>query len=157
MLHGLKFINMGRTVAHISGYQIHYGFFNWRNGVLNIEGIDYNDDFDRMVEGSQGCETNEVIDVNKFVSDPDAEIGTRKMWMVVLVSVTYTHVFKDNEPEQDVFRFVYNPNSMTLRRAQVIEADRVQCRNRTISPLTRKAASVPSVSEQNKPDKQKDE
>jgi hypothetical protein len=148
LLHALKFINMGRTVAHISGYQIHYGFFNWRNGALNIEEIRFDDDFDRMVEGSQSCEINEAIDINKFVSDPEAEISTWKTRMVVLVSVTYTHVFKDNEPEQDVFRFVYNPKSMTLRRAQVTEADRLQCCNRTISPLPRKAPSVPGETKQ---------
>lgn len=155
LLHSLKFINMGRTVAHISAYQIHYGFFNWRTETLNIEEIRHNDDFDHMIEGSNGFVVNEVIDIYKFVSDPSAEVSTFKTWMVVLVSVSYTHVFSD-EPEQNVFRFVYGPKSMTLRRAQATEADRVQCHNRTILPLSRTTPNVSRTSEGNEAEQGKD-
>jgi hypothetical protein len=144
LLHSLKFINMGRTVAHISAYQIHFGFFNWRTDALNVEEIIYNGDFDRMLEGSQGCEISEAISIKEFINNPDAEINNRKIWMIILVSVTYAHVFSTSEPERDVFRFIYDINDMSMKRREVREADRIQCRNGTISPLTRKAPSIPN-------------
>ncbi len=142
LLHSLKFINMGRTVAHISGYEIHCGFFNWGNGVLNIEEIDYNHDFDHMIEGSGSFVTNDEISINEFVDNPAAEVATFKTYVIVLVSVTYSHVFSDSEPQADVFRFIYDTKGMTLRRTHATEADRVQCRNGKISPLTRKTPDV---------------
>jgi hypothetical protein len=128
--HGLKFVNMGRTVARISAYQIHTGLWDHKKGALTIQQISYNGDFDRMLAGGEATEVlaDEIIDLHKFASHPAAEIDTWKNWLVVLVVVSYQHVFSGAEPETEVFRFVYNHKKMNVRRAATTEADKKQAR-----------------------------
>ena len=127
--HRLRFINMGRTAADISRYEVHCGLFDWKNSSLRIEFIHYNGDFNRTLAGSDAIEMpDEIIDVDEFVKNPAAEVYTFKHWMVVLVSVTYRHVFSDREIENEVFRFVFNPKTFRMERRQASDADKKQAR-----------------------------
>lgn len=47
--HGLKFVNMGRTVAHICAYEFHCGFWDHKTETLQIESISYNGDYNHML------------------------------------------------------------------------------------------------------------
>jgi hypothetical protein len=135
--HGLKFINMGRTVAHISAYELHSGFFDHKQETLQIERIDYNEDFDRTLGAGKEMVTDRVVDIHEFVHNPAAEIGppTWKNWMVVLVSVTYDHVFSDG-PEREVFRFVFDINEQVMRRVATRGEDKQQIGKRDVWPKT---------------------
>jgi hypothetical protein len=70
----------------------------------------------------------------RFASNPAAEIDTRKNSLVMLVSVSYQHVFSGAELESEVFRFVYNLKKMNVRRAATTEADKKQARDPEIYP-----------------------
>jgi len=144
--HGIKFTNMGRTAADIGAYQIHIGFFDWKNETLNIEQIEHNGDFSRVLGGSEATEMLEdvVLDIHEFAKNPAAEVHAWKNWLVVLVSVTYRHVFSHKEANE-VFRFVFNPRTGRMRRAQVTEADKKQARDNEIAPIEfRMGTAVPA-------------
>jgi len=133
--HGLKFINMGRTAAQVSGYAVHCGLFDWKRGILKIQVIHYNGDFNHTLGGSDVIEIpDEIIDVNEFVKDPAAGIDSFKNRMVVLVSVNYRHIFSHADVEEEVFRFVFNPRTMRMERRQATEADKKQSRDMTVQP-----------------------
>jgi hypothetical protein len=124
--HGLTFTNMGRTVGQIIGYEIHFGFFDHKQEVLRIEKIRYNGDFDRMLSGSDTQILDEIIEINEFVNNPAAGVQTWKNWMVIIVSISYRHIFSGAECEEEVFRFVYDVKSMRMQRRAVTEADKKQ-------------------------------
>jgi hypothetical protein len=134
--HGLKFINMGRTVARISAYDIHIGLFDWKKELLRIQEMHQNGEFDRTLAGGETTEVlaDEIIDINEVASNPAAEIETWKNWLVVLVMVSYQHVFSGGEPETEVFRFVYDPKKMKVSRKATTEADKKQARDPQIWP-----------------------
>jgi hypothetical protein len=134
--HGLKFVNMGRTAARISAYQIHIGLFDWRKEILKIQKIHYNGDFGRMLGGGEATEMlpDETIDLHEVANNPAAGIDTWKNWLVILVWVSYQHVFSGTEPDNELFRFVFNPKKMSVRRAATTEADQEQIREPKVWP-----------------------
>jgi hypothetical protein len=133
--HRLRFINMGRTAAQIYSYEIHCGLFDWEREILAIEQINYNGDFSGILPGSAATEMlDEIIDVDKIVKEPAAGVYTFKNWMVVLVSVTYQHIFSELPVKNEVFRFVFNPRKMRMERRAITEDDKKQAREQKISP-----------------------
>lgn len=138
--HGLRFINMGRTAARITGYEIHSGFYDHKKDAFRIEAIRYNRDYNRMLSAENQTETlpGVVIEIHEFVNNAAAEVGppTWKNWMVVLVSVTYEHVFSVNGPESDVFRFVFDNKSESMQRGAATQKDKEQIRTQKIWPKT---------------------
>jgi hypothetical protein len=134
--HGLKFVNMGRTVARISAYQIHIGLWDHKKESLTVQHIQYKGDLDRMLAGSETTEVlaDEVIDIHQIASDPASELDTWKNWLVILVSVSYRHIFSGAEFETEVFRFVYDPKKMSVSRKATTEADEKQARKPEMYP-----------------------
>jgi hypothetical protein len=133
--HGLKFINMGRSTARITGYDVQYGFFDWKNERLRINRVDYNRDFERMLPANEttGILPNQTIDIHEYVSNPAAGVDEWKYWMVVLVKVTYEHIFSIGHPQTDLFRFAYNPKTSTMERKATTEADKKQAQRPVIA------------------------
>ncbi|HEV2379193.1 MAG TPA: hypothetical protein VG206_05280 [Terriglobia bacterium] len=132
---GLRLVNMGRTVAQISGYEMHCGFFDWKRQVLRIGQIN-SGGVDKMLGGSENIEVaGEIVDIDRFVRDKSAGLDTYDNWLVLLVVVRYRHVFSGTEPEAYIFRFVYTPTTKSFRREEVTDADRLQAREKTISPV----------------------
>lgn len=135
--HRLRFTNMGRTAARITAFECHSGFYDHKCGILQIERIDYNGDYNRMLAAGSETFTDQTIDINQFVSDPIAvEIGppSWKNWMVVIVSVTYDHVFSSEGPQREDSRFVYDINAQTMRRVALAQGDREQIGKRETWP-----------------------
>jgi hypothetical protein len=73
--HGLKFVNMGRTMARITAFESHCGFYDHKRDALRVERIDYNGDYNRMLAAGDEVSTDVVIDIHEFVHNPSAEIG----------------------------------------------------------------------------------
>jgi hypothetical protein len=135
--HRLSFTNMGRTAARIRGYQIHYGYYDHKTGILRIEHIRYDGDFERMLGAgeSTGIIPEITLEIHDFVNNPAAGISAWVYWMVVLVVVNYEHIFSaGGENEGDIFRFVYDPKRFTLKRSAITEADKEQARNLKMWP-----------------------
>jgi hypothetical protein len=132
--HGLKFINMGRTVAHISAYEFHCGFSDYQRKTLQIDRISYNEDFNRMLQAGAEVLTDDVIDIHGFVKRLDAHVVPPfwDNWIVVLVSVTYDHVFSGDSPEKELFRFVFNLTDQVMRRVATQKEDEQQIGKREI-------------------------
>lgn len=133
--HRLSFTNMGRSAARIKGYQIHCGFFDHKRELLRIEHIQYNNDFERMIAG--GGTTGilpETIDIHQFVSNPAAKVDSFETWMVVLINVTYEHIFTTGEPETALFRFAFDTKDLRMERRAVTEADQKQARKPQLYP-----------------------
>src|SRR5208337_992614 len=134
--HRLKFTNMGRTAARISAYEFHCGFYDHKRKTLQIENISYNMDYDRTLGAGNEILTDDVIDIHEFLINPAAEVGppSWKNWMIVLVSVTYDHVLSDGS-QNEVFRFVFDINAQTMRRAATTREDKEQIGKREIRPI----------------------
>lgn len=75
---------------------------------------------------------NKVIDINEFVTNLATEASTWKHWMVVLVSVTYQHIFSDAELQNEVYRFVFDVKGMRMERRKTTEEDKKQTQDKTI-------------------------
>jgi len=84
-----------------------------------------------MLGAEEEVSTEEVIGVHEFVNDPDAGVGppTWKNWMVVLIVVTYQHVFSAMDVESDVFRFAFNYTNSRMERRATTDGDKEQARN----------------------------
>lgn len=138
--HGLKFVNMGRTMARITAFEFHCGFYDHKRDALRVERIDYNGDYNRMLAAGDEVSTDVVIDIHEFVHNPGAEIGppTWKNWIVVLVSVTYDHVFISEGPQDEIFRFIFDIQTQAMRRIATAEGDKEQIGKREIWPKTEK-------------------
>lgn len=130
--HKIKFTNMGRTPAHILGFQIGYSCL--LEGVTDLPKGHSGDvvekrGFDHLLTGPGSVEiTDPIIDVDQFRRDSIRQIGDSQKiedarWTLVFHGwVEYLHVFSE-EAVRVPFCYVYTPS---LKRLSRVPAAQVQ-------------------------------
>jgi hypothetical protein len=124
--HSLKFINMGRTPAHVLRYQIGYSreVDVTENDIRMIDAAKHPAvEFDRLLGGNDSVEVT-VVDVPQYINDSVVEIGDAKATGILSGWVEYQHMFSDTDVVKVPFLYLYDPSTMRLGRVPLQKSER---------------------------------
>jgi hypothetical protein len=125
-MHTLKFTNIGRTPAHILGYQISYSCLG--EGVTTLSGEAISKQvsvrtFDRLLGGSSSIVVPEAVDVDSYMAEYIEGIRELKNTAVFHGWVGYQHVFS-SEILEEPFCYSFKVSEDSLVRIPQRKSDK---------------------------------
>ncbi len=124
--HKLKLTNMGRTPAHILGYQICYSCLG--EGVKRLSEGSIRKQvsvrtFDHLLGAGDAVEIPESIDAKKYMGDRFTKITDLENTAVFHGCVRYQHVFSKTEVVEEPFCYVYRPSFRSLEKVPQMDSN----------------------------------